>query len=135
MDSDRVLLRRNAVVHLRCLSSTERTTDKLRRDLAQLMREGSPMSCFADIEVINRAKEQSGGERPEGATSLVLYDVRFLKVRPTSKTKPGACNGFDKIKSIPILFPSGSVPSMALPARMEVFIDFILPFTVFSKMK
>ena len=65
-------------------------TDKLRRDLAQLMREGSPTSCFADIEVINRAKEQSGGERPEGTTSLVLYDVRFLKVRPTSKTKPGA---------------------------------------------
>ena len=109
-------------------------TDKLRRELAQMMREGSPTSCFADIEVINRAKEQPGGERPEGASSLVVYDVKFLKIRPTPKTNPGACSGSKTIDKIPILFPSGNPPRMAMPTRMEIYIEFILPFAVFSKL-
>jgi hypothetical protein len=133
-----------------CISSAsaqpKAADDKFRRELAQMMRQGSPSACFAEVEVISRSKEQPeileppqkqlNIGTPRHAPPLIVYDVKFLKVWRTPKSK-AKCNlkEFEWIDKIPVAFLFGDVPDMTMPARMEVFIEFTFPFAVFSKLK
>ena len=119
--------------------------DKFRRELAQRMRQGSPSACFAEVKVISRSKEQPeildraqkhlNTGTPENTSRLIVYDVKFLKVWRTPKSE-AKCNikEFEWMDKIPVAFVFDDAPEITTPARMEVFIEFMFPFAVFSKL-